>query len=76
VVVALRRLSPTYVAWKRYEQDIAEVLDSLRARPGPAAHHQRFEAWLAAEDVPVDAAHASGLRVIRWTVNDVATMNA
>jgi MGT family glycosyltransferase len=48
------QLSPTYVAWERYEQDMAEVLDSLRAAPGYAAYHQRFGAWLAAEDVDVD----------------------
>ena len=47
-------LSPTYVAWDGYEQDMAEVLDGLRAAPGYAAYHERFAAWLTAEDVPVD----------------------
>ena len=50
----LVQLSPTYVAWEGYEQDMAEVLDGLRAAPGYAAYHERFAAWLAAEDVPVD----------------------
>ena len=48
------QLSPTYVAWEGYEQDMAEVLDGLRAAPGYAAYHERFAAWLTAEDVPVD----------------------
>ncbi len=31
------QLSPTYVAWESYEQDMAEILDGLRAAPGYAA---------------------------------------
>ena len=50
----LVQLSPTYVAWEGYERDMAEVIDGLRAAPGYAAYHQRFAAWLAAEDVPID----------------------
>ena len=50
----LVQLSPTYVAWEGYEQDMAEVLDGLRGAPGHAAYHERFTAWLAAEDVPVE----------------------
>ena len=50
----LVQLSPTYVAWESYEQDMADVLDGLRAAPGYAAYHERFAAWLAAEDVPLD----------------------
>jgi macrolide glycosyltransferase len=42
------------VAWEGYEQDMAEVLDGLRADPGYPAYHQRFAAWLAAEHVPLD----------------------
>jgi macrolide glycosyltransferase len=49
----LVQLSPTYVAWEGYEQDMADVLDGLRAAPGYAAYHERFGAWLAAEGVPV-----------------------
>jgi MGT family glycosyltransferase len=48
------QLSPTYVAWESYEQDMADVLDGLRAAPGYAVHHERFAAWLTAEDVPLD----------------------
>jgi MGT family glycosyltransferase len=48
------QLSPTYVAWVSYEQDMAEILDGLHAAPGYAAYHERFAAWLAAEDVPVE----------------------
>ena len=50
----LVQLSPTYVAWEGYERDMAEVLDALRAAPGHAAYQERFAAWLAAEDVPLD----------------------
>ena len=48
------QLSPTYVAWESYEKDMAEVLDGLRAVPGYAAYQERFAAWLAAEDVPLE----------------------
>jgi len=48
------QLSPTYIAWESYEQDMADVLDGLRAAPGYAAYHERFAAWLTAEDVPLD----------------------
>ncbi len=47
------QLSPTYVAWEGYEHDMAEVLNGLRAASGYAAYHERFGAWLDAEDVPV-----------------------
>src|SRR5215218_1539620 len=50
----LVQLSPTYVAWEGYERHMAEVLDGLRAAPGHAAYHERFAAWLSAEEVPLD----------------------
>ena len=50
----LVQLSPTYVAWEGYEKDMAEVLDGLRAVPGYTAYQERFAAWLAAEDVPLE----------------------
>jgi macrolide glycosyltransferase len=50
----LVQLSPTYVAWEGYERDMAEVLDALRASSGYAAYHERFAAWLAAEDIALE----------------------
>jgi MGT family glycosyltransferase len=39
---------------------MAEVLDGLRAAPGHAAYHERFAAWLAAEDVPLGVDEFTG----------------
>nr|WP_245567989.1 hypothetical protein [Nocardia jiangxiensis] len=41
---ALLQLSPTFVAWKGYEQDVAA---HLRGLPGADAYHARFAQWLA-----------------------------
>ncbi|WP_354644209.1 macrolide family glycosyltransferase [Kitasatospora camelliae] len=41
------QLSPTFVAWEGYEQDLAEMLDAVRTGPGGPEHHRRFADWLA-----------------------------
>ncbi|GAB2588208.1 macrolide-inactivating glycosyltransferase [Paractinoplanes abujensis] len=43
------QLSPTYVAWDGYEQEMAPMLDGMRADPRGAAYYERFARWLAAE---------------------------
>ena len=50
----LVQLSPTYVAWGGYAQDMAEVLAPLHADPAFADYQQAFAAWLRAEGVPLD----------------------
>ncbi len=50
----LVQLSPTYVAWEGYAQDMAEVLAPLHADPAFGDYQDAFGAWLAAEGVPLD----------------------
>lgn len=42
------QLSPTYVAWDGYEQEMAPVVASLRADPRGADYYRRFTEWLTA----------------------------
>lgn len=44
------QLSPTYVAWDGYEQDMAPMIGQMRADPRGAAYYERFAAWLASEN--------------------------
>ncbi|MFJ3791908.1 macrolide family glycosyltransferase [Kitasatospora sp. NPDC090091] len=46
--VPVVQLSPAFVAWDGYEQDLAEMIDAVRNGPGGAAHYRRFADWLAA----------------------------
>ncbi|QSQ13663.1 macrolide family glycosyltransferase [Myxococcus landrumensis] len=39
-------LSPTYVAWEGYTEEMAGVMESLRAAPGGADYYRRFTQWL------------------------------
>jgi MGT family glycosyltransferase len=41
------QLSPTFVAWEGYAQDMAPMVDALKADPRGADHYRRFSAWLA-----------------------------
>ncbi|WP_127502488.1 macrolide family glycosyltransferase [Actinoplanes solisilvae] len=41
------QLSPTFVAWTGYEQEMAPMIEGLRADPRGAAYYDRFERWLA-----------------------------
>ncbi|MCO8274997.1 glycosyl transferase [Actinoplanes sp. TRM 88003] len=43
------QLSPTYVAWDGYEQEMAPMIEAMRADPRGAAYYDRFTEWLAAE---------------------------
>lgn len=41
------QLSPTFVAWDGYEQDMAPMVEALKADPRGADYYQRFSTWLA-----------------------------
>ncbi|GLU48237.1 macrolide family glycosyltransferase [Nocardiopsis ansamitocini] len=41
------QLSPTYVAWQEYEQDMAAEVAAMKQDPRGAEHYRRFAAWLA-----------------------------
>src|SRR5690349_2722247 len=42
------QLSSTFVAWDGYEQQMAPVVDAMRADPRGADYYQRFTEWLTA----------------------------
>ncbi|MEU4538586.1 macrolide family glycosyltransferase [Streptosporangium sp. NPDC023825] len=44
--IPLMQLSPTYVGWEGYREDMAPMLEELRRAPGGAEHYRRFEEWL------------------------------
>ncbi len=41
------QLSPTFVAWEGYEQEMAPMIEQMRADPRGAGYYGRFERWLA-----------------------------
>jgi MGT family glycosyltransferase len=43
------QLSPTFVAWDGYEEEMAPVVDAMRADPRGADYYRRFTEWLTAE---------------------------
>lgn len=47
------QISPTFVAWDGYEQEMGPMIEQMRADPRGAAYYQRFEQWLAEEKSPV-----------------------
>lgn len=49
------QLSPTYVAWEGYEEDMAPFWDGVRADPRGAAYLARQQAMLAGHGVTEDA---------------------
>ncbi|MCP3058006.1 glycosyl transferase [Myxococcus sp. K38C18041901] len=42
------QLSPTFVAWEGYTEEMAPMMESLRAAPGGADYYRRFSEWLKA----------------------------
>ncbi|WP_373873184.1 macrolide family glycosyltransferase [Actinoplanes italicus] len=40
------QLSPTFVAWDGYEQEMAPMVEAMRADPRGADYYRRFEQWL------------------------------
>ncbi|WP_410658772.1 macrolide family glycosyltransferase [Amycolatopsis sp. lyj-112] len=49
------QLSPTYVAWEGYEEDLGEMLDALRGSPSGKDYHATYTAWLRENDIETDA---------------------
>ncbi|GIE81630.1 macrolide-inactivating glycosyltransferase [Actinoplanes philippinensis] len=43
------QVSPTFVAWDGYEQELTPMIEQMRADPRGAAYYDRFERWLTAE---------------------------
>jgi MGT family glycosyltransferase len=41
------QLSPTFVAWEGYAQDMVPMVEVIQADPRGADHYRRFSAWLA-----------------------------
>ncbi|HEY1134819.1 MAG TPA: macrolide family glycosyltransferase [Nocardioides sp.] len=54
------QLSPTYVAWDGYEDDMADFTTWVRSDPRGAAYLERQRAMLAAEGVTEDPLHYLG----------------
>ncbi|HST39208.1 MAG TPA: macrolide family glycosyltransferase [Conexibacter sp.] len=46
------QLSPTYVAWEGYEQEVAAAMGEVFASDAYRAYHARFAAWLEQHGVP------------------------
>jgi MGT family glycosyltransferase len=40
------QLSPTFVAWDGFEEEMAPMIDAMRADPRGADYYRRFTAWL------------------------------
>lgn len=49
--IPLVRLSPAMVAWNGYEQDMAEVVASIKETPRGQAYERRFASWLREQGV-------------------------
>lgn len=49
------QLSPTYVAWDGYEEDLGEMLDALRGSPSGKDYHATYTAWLRENGIEADA---------------------
>jgi MGT family glycosyltransferase len=47
------QLSPSIVAWDGYEQEMAPVVEAMRADPRGAAYYRRFTEWLTVNGSPV-----------------------
>ncbi|MGW7532243.1 macrolide family glycosyltransferase [Amycolatopsis sp. NPDC054798] len=49
------QLSPTYVAWDGYEEELAEVLKPIRTSPSGVDYNRAFTEWLTENGVDDDA---------------------
>jgi MGT family glycosyltransferase len=47
------QLSPSIVAWQGYEQEMAPMVEAMRADPRGAAYYRRFTEWLTVNGSPV-----------------------
>ncbi|OZM80588.1 macrolide family glycosyltransferase [Pseudonocardia sp. MH-G8] len=48
------QLSPTFVAWEGYEEEMAESVAEMKADPRGADYYRKLHDWLAGNGVPVD----------------------
>jgi MGT family glycosyltransferase len=48
------QLSPTYVAWEGYEEDMKETTDAWKADPRGADYYRTLLDWLTANGMPAD----------------------
>lgn len=49
------QLSPTYVAWDGYEEDLAEILEPIRTSPSGKDYHATLTRWLTENGITDDA---------------------
>jgi MGT family glycosyltransferase len=49
------QLSPTFVAWEGYEEDMAEYVSALQASPAGARYFAALRAWLDENGMAIDA---------------------
>ena len=49
------QLSPTFVAWEGYEEDMAEYVAALKASPTGARYFAAVRAWLDENGMAIDA---------------------
>lgn len=48
------QLSPTYVAWDGYEEDMAEILETIRASESGQSYEKAYNAWLRENGIEQD----------------------
>nr|WP_308283247.1 macrolide family glycosyltransferase [Pseudonocardia nigra] len=48
------QLSPTYVAWDGYEDDMAETVAAMKADPRGADYYRKLHTWLGENGMPAD----------------------
>lgn len=48
------QLSPTYVAWDGYAEDLSDVLTPMRESAGGLQYHASYTAWLRENDIDAD----------------------
>ncbi|MGH3938994.1 MAG: macrolide family glycosyltransferase [Pseudonocardiaceae bacterium] len=58
--IPIIQLSPTHVVWEGYEQDMAQVIESMRRDPAGIAYHAKFITWL--QDHGIDKPLAEFIR--------------
>ncbi|MEA5364523.1 macrolide family glycosyltransferase [Amycolatopsis sp., V23-08] len=49
------QLSPTLVAWEGYDEDMAEVMDPIKASPSGVDYAATYNSWLRANGISKDA---------------------
>ena len=62
------QLSSTFVAWDGYEEEMAPVVEAMRADPRGAGYYRRFTEWLTAEGSSVTDSMAFQGRPVRSLV--------